>query len=400
MFDAGGYLYEFNYLNHSGSIRIFFYSIIVFLFVIFLCLKVKLSLHSSVILALIKSIIFCTYFYFLYDTNYHFYDDIVYYSVTRDKLLNYGILDYFNSMYDVKASIGTNHIGFWSLVYLSLKIFGTYYYSVVAVNIIIISFASYLFYLTFLQLNFKKHFCQLFFIFSLIHWDIISWSSFLISKEPLIYFSISFLFYNLTVLYKENKIKLKNVLFIFLSLILISELRTYVFIFTAVISSVWIMFFIKLPNSNYFKFIIFVSPIIIISAYVYENYSALYLSISNAYFYLQPGLSQINELPLNFIKTLLTPLPFNIEPNYGFLFLPSILHIVFMIIVPFGIFFSINKSHTGLIPYLVFFISMLVFYSFFQELAGPRQRFQFSMLIMYWQFLPIYKIFFSDKIIN
>ena len=400
MFDAGGYLYEFDYLNHTNSIRILFYSLIIFTIVILLCFKARLSLYVSILIASLKSIIFFTYFFFFYNSDYHFYDDIVYFAVTRDNLLSYGILDYVNNIDNIKSLIGTNHIGFWSLVFLSLKIFGTYYYSVVLVNIILTSFASYFFYLTFLKLNFRHIFCQLFFAFSLIHWDVISWSTFLISKEPLIYFLLSFLFYNLVTLYAERTIKLKNLILIILCLLLISELRTYVFIFVTIISSAYIMFLVKIPNRIFLKSAVFSLPVIILFTFSYLNYSFIYQNLAGAFALLEPNMAQMNQIPFNMLKTLLTPLPMNIQPNYGFLFLTSIFHLIFIAIVPFGLFLSFNKTHKGLMPYLVFFISILVFYSFFQELAGPRQRFQYSMVLMYWQFLPIFKLFISNKITN
>ena len=393
MFDAGGYLYEFDYLNHTGHLRIFFYSLLIFFFAVLISTKVGLRLHISILIGFFKGAVFFIYFFYLYDAKYHFYDDIVYYSVTRDKLLNFDILYYFINIEQIRSTIGTNHIAFWTLVYLSLKIFGLYYYSTILSNIIISTLASYVLYLTLKKMNFQDTFCKLFFIFSALHWDMIAWSSFLSSKEPLMFLAITILFYNLIIINQEKKIILTNIFFIILSLILISELRTYMFIFSIFIVSGYLMFLIELPKKRIFRTLIFFFPITVLPIYVYLNFSSIYLAISSAFLILYPEIANLNEMPINFLKTLITPFPLNIQENYNFLLLPSILHYLTLILLPIGVSLSFNSKHKAFSCYIVLFLTAVTFYSFIPELAGPRQRFQYSMILMYWQFLPLYKLF-------
>ena len=128
MFDAGGYLYEFNYLNHVQQLRILFYAAIIFCLTIIFSIRLNIPIFIGLFIAMLKSMVFFIYFYFYYDSSFHFYDDILYFSQTRDKLMGYGIFEYFFNIDSVKEAIGTNHIGYWTINFIAQKIFGSYYY--------------------------------------------------------------------------------------------------------------------------------------------------------------------------------------------------------------------------------------------------------------------------------
>ena len=399
MFDAGGYFYVFDFRNHVGQPITFLYSFIIFLLTTLLCFKISKSLIISALIGIFKSLIFCIYFYFYYSADYHFYDDVVYFVISKEQFEAIGPIKIFFNISNAQSLIGTNHIAYWIYVYLSGILFGFYYFSAVFCNIILSLLSSYILYLTLIRLNFSKIFCSLFFLFTVIHWETIAWTSFVSSKEPLVYFTIVLTFYNLVLIKVNKKINIINLIYISFALIIVSQIRTYILIFLLVIFSFYAIFLIKLPKQKIYRLLLFLTPTIIIPTFVYINFEAIYFSLNFAYISITNNQSiDYANIPYGIAKFLLTPNPLNISSNYGFYYLPAFLHILFIPFVLLGSVMMLKRENLPLICYLILFITIVIFYSMFPEIQGARQRYQISMVIIFMQFLPLYKFFVQRKI--
>ena len=105
---------------------------------------------------------------------------------------------------------------------------------------------------------------------------------------------------------------------------------------------------------------------------------------------IQYAVSVIQEYFVNplygFIRILLTPIPFNTEPEYAFLNIPAVFHWLLMFPATIGAVSLIRRRE----PFSRFFIMYLfVFiglYSIFGELQGPRHRVQLDYALAILQF--------------
>jgi hypothetical protein len=400
MFDAGGFLYEFDYLNHVGQPIVFLQGLLIFIATGFIAFKVSKSFILSILIALFKSLIFTIYFYFFYNAGYHFYDDVIYYTVSREQFESFGIFQIFTKIDDAQRLIGTNHISYWIFVYLSGKLFGFYYFSAVFANILLSLLSSYLIYLTLIRTNFSKQFSSLFFLFILVHWDTIAWTSFISTKEQLVHFTIVLTFYNLVLIKQSKKISILNLLFIALALIIVSQIRTYMLIFLLVIFSIYVIFLLKLPNQRIYRLFLYILPTLIIPYFIYVNFEPIYISLSKAYLLMNVDFENLSlqETLYGIIKYIVTPNPLNIAPNYGFYFIPSILNIFSIPFVLLGSTMVFDRRNTPLICYFILFITVVIFYALFPEIQGARQRYQISMVLIFLQFLSIFRLFTRGKV--
>tara|TARA_B100001248_G_scaffold250487_1_gene224617 strand:- start:10821 stop:12032 length:1212 start_codon:yes stop_codon:yes gene_type:complete len=399
-FDAGGYLYDFDYRNHVGQPIVFLYTFYIFLFTSVVSFRVSKTVSLSLFIGLLKSLFFGIYFYFNYSSEYHFYDDIAYLVRSYNLLKDLSLLEIFGNLETPKSIIGTGHIGYWLYNLFAVKIFGYYYFSPVLVNIFLSIISSYLMYLTLVKVKFSNSFAIFFFFISLIHWDTIAWTTYLNSKEQLIQFCIVLFFYNLIKISVDQKIYIKNLIFIIFSLWIVSEVRTYVLIILISLMFFYYLSFFRVQKHYISRLVILLGLFILIPIYVYINYDSIYLGIRSSYELLifsdiNSGFSQITY---GIFRYLLTPLPWQVEENYRFLIYASWLHWTFFPVFLFGLFLVLRKKNSKLIGYLFLFIILIIFYSIFVELQGPRHRYQIANIIIFLQCLAVFKVFSKRNI--
>ena len=105
--------------------------------------RITKSMLSSIILALIKSGLFIVYFSYFFDGTFTFEDDITYIN-GGIKILDRGI-NIFN-IYDewqyIKMIGGGTHVGYYLYNAFAFSLFGEFYFSPVALNIIITIFIA------------------------------------------------------------------------------------------------------------------------------------------------------------------------------------------------------------------------------------------------------------------
>jgi len=90
-----------------------------------------------------------------------------------------------------------------------------------------------------------------------------------------------------------------------------------------------------------------------------------------------------------FFRALLTPIPFNAEKSYGFLNLPQLFHWLSLPFALIGLFVVFRSKFVFLRFVSIYFLLGMLLLGLYNELQGPRHRYQFEIFIALFQFLGI-----------
>src|SRR5437016_10145383 len=149
-----------------------------------------LGLPLASLVAAIKLFVPFAYFAWLYDGSWNLLDDLSY--VEEGLYLRDSGFDPLTVFFSPEGRLalfnvsGGAHIIYpwWNMVAISM--FGEHYYSPVFLNVGLTFIAAWVLSRTLGLVGFEKRYRQAFFVFFLIHWDIIAWSSFLNLKDTLV----------------------------------------------------------------------------------------------------------------------------------------------------------------------------------------------------------------------
>lgn len=291
---------------------------------------------------------------------------------------------------EFKVTAGGFHIGYYIYNYICFYFLGPYYYSPVLINILLTVISSILLFKTFNQIQTSKKFNLFFFLFFLLHWDIYAWFTVLNIKDSVVLFLECFVLYNFIVLL-NNKFSVVRILLIILALFVLSHIRFYFVQFLTV--SMLISFFVflfKNTKSWLLDYFIKISVLIVLPICFYFLFIQLYAVRLER-------MGATTNVLFGFIRFTLTPIPFNIDPEYSFLLISSFLHWSLLLIIPIGLYLFIKKYFYILTPFLVFFLLLCVFYGSFAELQGPRHRVPQIPFLAIIQSLAIYEILAKVK---
>ncbi|CAG5006483.1 hypothetical protein DYBT9275_03828 [Dyadobacter sp. CECT 9275] len=282
------------------------------------------------------------------------------------------------------------HFGYYIYNYISFWLWGPYYYSPVLTNILISTLTGTVFYKTLSLSQFNKRTVIFLYILFLLHWDVLTWSSFINLKDTLVLFlSVSSMY--IMVRTKTKGLNIKYILLFLLILTCLFTIRFY-FCFFLIVTSLLFFTITQLSKSQlpYIDFILKFSIFIVLPVGFYFTFIALFsTSIDN--------IGPRTNILFGFPRYILTPFPLNIEPDYSFIFISSILHWIFLPTLPFGIFIFTKKHFYTLMPYLIMFLLLSTFYGSFAELQGPRHRVPQTAFLCLLQGLVLYEVLASIK---
>lgn len=290
----------------------------------------------------------------------------------------------------ISSLAGGTHFGYYIYNFISFLIFGTNYYSPVLLNILFSIISGVVLYKTLLLSNIDRTFSLFFLIFFLMHWDMITWSSFINLKDIMVlFFTICAL--NCMIRLKYTKKRLVPLSTLFTIGFILLFFRFYLVYFLLISGLVYFiitqMYKIKSKwTSSIMKFLV----LILVPASFYFVFMQLFSS----------SLSEIGgttNVVLGFIRFVLTPLPFSIEKDYSFLLISSLLHWVMLPFMLYGIYIFLKRYFISLMPFIILTILLCVFYGSFGELQGPRHRILLLFFISLIQALSLFEIF---KLLN
>ena len=324
---------------------------------------------SGFVVALIKALIPFAYFSWFDDKTWRLLDDVSY-AKQGTSLLKYGwnpftILFSHDGLSLLFAISQSTHIlyGWWN--FLAQYLFGPHYYSAVFMNVVLTFVTGLAFDRILKRLDFSQTYRKWFCIFLLLNVSILAWSSFLNLKDIFVMTltSISLLF----------------------SLQIIQTKRLMYILFLALACFV-------------FGFIRFYVPLLILAAFLaYQllnlNSKIILLVVGAAGaagYYIKRHLANFNivrpsHMLFGWVRTVLTPQPWAIDPAYTFLLLPSIFNWLFFIPSFFSayVLWKRSKFSRFLILYALVVITI---YAMVPELQGPRHRIQILPIIIWFQF--------------
>lgn len=333
--------------------------------------------HWSVLVAFIKAGLFMAYYGLLYDGTWNFLDDYTY-AYRGEILLNKGVtlLNMFANLPELFSQAGGKHFMYYLYNADAFRLFGTAYYSPVALNIVL-TFLAAAFMATAARrgLGFSRGLATGLFIFMALHPDIIAWSTIMNAKDILVLTGTTLAMVAVSLAdsgrYKE-------------SVALAVAVGTVLF-FTR--------FYIPLMLLLALLGALLMSPLGRRRPGLWLLGSAGVGSIVFGAMGVEGLANNLERLQEDFVNPLygvprmtLTPIPFNTTEKNTFLDLPQVFHWIMLPALAYGVARIWHRATLTSRFMVIFFLLMILLYGVFGELQGPRHRLQLDGLIALFQF--------------
>ena len=335
------------------------------------------SLFIAWFIATIKTSIFILYFGYFFDGTYTSVDDEQYLATGKKIYLLFtdGTIDV--SIDNIMSIVGGSHILYNVINTISMVFFGNFYFSPVVINIIVSAFAGVICVKIIKQqqmLHGKS--LNYFFLFFVLHPELLSWSTVFNGKDTLVLFMHIMLLYAVSLFILQKKIS--ALFFACISIVIFVSLRFYVPFILGGAFLLYMLLTIKLSLKKLISlglmaslFLLFVVP-----------WGALSYSWGLFKF------NFINPL-LGALHFLLTPRPFFHDELHGFLNLASIIHWLLFPLFLMGIYIGLKSRHKFILFLFVYFFTFVFLYGSFDFLNGPRHRLQLLLAISIFQFIGL-----------
>jgi hypothetical protein len=295
-----------------------------------------------------------------------------------------------DTILEFMITAGGYHFGYFVYNYISFWLFGPYYYAPVIANILISVLTASIFYRTIIFAQLSNKASIFIYIFFLLHWDVLTWSSFINIKDTFVLFlSVSALY--LMIVTKVKGLTIRTMLLFILILVCFYTIRFYFCFFLGVTGTIFlIMTQLSKIKGNWMDLFIKISILVVLPICFYIVFIFMYARRIDS-------IGPQTNIFYGFPRYILTPFPLNIEPDYSFIFISSTLHWLLLPILPYGLYLFIKRHFYTLMPYVIMFLLLSVFYGSFAELQGPRHRIPQAAFLCILQALSIYEILASVK---
>lgn len=271
---------------------------------------------------------------------------------------------------------------FYLSQYIGLYLFGGEYYSAVLFNVLLTTGTVFFLSKSVVSIGCTRRFSEGLAIFLSLHWSIITWSSFLIVKEPLVTLLIAGVIYGVT-LRKQRDMVVRLIVGI-ICLVALMKVRYYLPFLLML--SVFGAFFFSVSKRIKLTLIaggLVGAPILMLG--VLSN------PIAELKYFM--GLADFRHSVYEALHFLLQPLPWRITEPARFLFVASTLNIVFapLAIVGAGLMLYNGSRYVWVVLFIL--VGGIVFYSFLPDLASTRHRAPFESLIAILQFCGLWFLY-------
>ncbi len=352
----------------------------IFLLTLVASIRITGNPALSIFLALCKAALFVAYFGWVFDGTYTFLDDWTYVDGGRELLRRgIGVSNLAENWQYVLMIGGGDHFAYYLYNTYAFRLFGDAYFAPVALNVIATVIAAHLgTRLAATEFNLAGMGQKLFFVFLLLHPDILAWSNVMNGKDLLLLLFHVFLLLSVS-LYMRGRV-LQALMLAAPVVLVLFFLRFYVPVLFAVALSASVL----TARSGGWKRIgyLLVATLLMATMLLWIGGAGIQYAID------QVRAAMVNPV-FGFIRMLLTPVPFNTDEAYAFLNLPAALHWMLM---PFAVFGAFSVWRQGS-PFSRFFVTyVLVFmslYAVFGELQGPRHRVQLDYAWAVFQFMGV-----------
>ena len=335
------------------------------------------SLFIAWFIATIKTSIFILYFGYFFDGTYTSVDDEHYLSTGKKIYLLFTDSTIDVSIHEIIAIVGGAHIIYNVINTISMVFFGNFYFSPVVINIIVSAFAGVISVKIIKQqqiLHGKS--LNYFFLFFVLHPELLSWSTVFNGKDTIILFVHIMLLHAVSLFILQKKIS--ALFFACISIVIFVNLRFYVPLIFGAVFLLYMLLTIKFGLKSLFSlgliaslFLLFVVPWGSLS-YLFEIFI----------------LDFINPLS-GTLHFLLTPRPFFHDKIHGFLNMASIIHWLLFPLFLMGLYIGLKSRHKFILFLFLYFFTFVILYGSFDFLNGPRHRFQLLLATSIFQFIGI-----------
>ncbi len=347
----------------------------------FFLMRKSLSTPWAALVTIVKIAIPLVYFGYFYDGTWQIVDDVLYHDLARSLLTaGYNPITVFTDPAArsilLDASNGPVLLYWWWNV-LAEWIFGIHYYSPVFVNVPIAAVtAVYIYRLTLLG-GFPVQYARLLAVFSTLHWDLLLWSAFLNLKDlSVVMLTAAALFYLLQLSAQRGIGMVTASMKLLIVLVLLSTIRFYVGVLLLISYSIWLLLRVR-RLSTYLSWLVAGLVALLLVRRYFKLFNWFDLNVVG--------------IVVGMIHFVLTPQPWSIEPNYSFVFIPSVLHWIFAVPAAVGMWLAWRRSR-NLRLLVIYFVVVTLFYAAVPDLQGPRQRLQVSFIWAWFEFHFFYLI--------
>jgi len=328
-------------------------------------------------LVLARIAVSVSYFAFLDDGRWALLDDQTYFAQAQE-LLGRGFTPW-SAVTTTEGIVlrsglsGGIHIGYlvWNL--LLMWAFGAEYYVPVAGNVLLSILAADGVVRLATRSGFDDRYRQGWFVFLAMHWDFVAWSSFHNLKDMLLTYLELLVLLRLAA-FSETRTIASRAVTIGLLVVLGAALFSLRF-YAPVLLAVAVLFSVVLVDEQLRRrlsiVLVLVTPALAL---------AVQRMLPTLFEYAVPG-----QWLVGIARAFLTPQPWSVAPDHGFLLLPSWLHLLFLPLFALGA-VRLWTDAPRVRVLLLFLLVAIAFYGLVPELQGPRQRFQVSFVIAWGQF--------------
>lgn len=335
------------------------------------------SLPTSIVVSGTKALLPMLYFAFVFDGSWTFLDDWGYFDhgqvLMQSGYNPLSFLFHADSLLTLFVLVGGHHLLYDWYNFLTQWLFGGFYFAPVFLNVGLTFGIAYMGYRMALLSQCARQYAQGLFVFLLLQWELLAWSSFVNLKDTLVLFlTVALVYAGMRFIETRRK-------------------RYVVSIAALVFFFYWIRFYVPLILLlSTFAYLLPSAPIRIkfwstiliggiVAAYgSYAGWSELWGAVGT--------LSIGSRIVLGTAKMALSPQPWSIDPNYSFLLLPSLLHWVLFVPTVIGcimLWHDVPRARV-LIVYLL--TALVVYGAGLDELQGPRHRVQLIFIYAWAQF--------------
>lgn len=354
--------------------------LVILLFTLFVSVKITNKPVLSIVIALIKAGIFVFYFGWIFDGTFTVLDDWTYVDVGRELLRrDIGVTNLSDNWQYLLMIGGGDHFVYYLYNTYAFRLFGAEYFAPVALNVMAtVITAGIGARLAATEFSVKGMELRIFYVFLLLHPDILAWSNVINGKDILILLFHVLMLFSVSC-YLRGRILTAISVAIPATLVLFF-LRFYV----PVMFAAALAFSVLAARRGVWKRIryLMVSLLLILAMLLWTGSAGVQYVVD------QLRGAMVNPV-FGFIRMLLTPVPFNTEDAYAFLNLSASIH---WVLIPFALLGVVVVWRQGSSFSRVFIAYVLLFmglYAVYGELQGPRHRVQLDYAWAVFQFLGI-----------
>jgi hypothetical protein len=333
--------------------------------------RLYLSLGAALFVSLLKSSVGLFFFAYFNYGQWYMRDDLMYMELSLEMKARghtpWNTLIGSTHLEPLSAIAGSEHTLYYWWNLLAFWLFGEHYHAAVFLNIMLTFVAGYLMARLLLECGFLRRYTDAFFIFFVLHWDVLSWSSFVNLKDVLVLtLTLSCYFFLFRFI---RQISLQSLLGLGTSGYLLLTLRHYVPPFIVAASGIWAFCYWQ-DRRKYLVGVLIACVVLLLRPW--ETKYMDYFQISNPLF--------------SAVRFLLMPQFWTVmQPNEGFLEIPALIHWLLFVPMFYGA-FLLWREFPLLRIMFIYFAIMTCFYTVVPQLQGMRQRFQLVFVLAICQF--------------